>query len=210
MVLGVTGGVASGKSTVSAMLEEKGIPAVDFDRLSREVVEPGSAALKEIVGAFGEKILLPSGRLDRRELSRIVFSDSDKRRQLEAILHPPIIAAYWKRLSTYREDTDVRIVQAVIPLLYELDLQHLVHQTLVVYIPRALQIERLIRRDRIDAAHARGILSAQMPIEEKRKRADYVIVNDGSPQETEARVAALVPRLHSAAEGMIAAGTDQS
>jgi len=191
LILGVTGGIASGKSTVADMLRELGAPMIDFDLLAREVVAPGRPAWKEIVDYFGTAILLKDGFLDRKKLAGLVFKDPGNRRKLESITHPGIRDLFLKRVKEFTKTGSAPIVQAVIPLLFEAGLQELVHKILVVYIPRELQIERLTKRDHISREQAERILKAQLPIEDKLKHADFVIRNEKGLKETQKQVLAL-------------------
>ncbi|MFH0844703.1 MAG: dephospho-CoA kinase [Pseudomonadota bacterium] len=191
LLLGVTGGIASGKTTVANMLRELGAPLIDFDILARRVVEPGQPAWKEIVGYFGEDILQKDGCLDRRKLSKIVFRDEEKRRSLERMIHPRAFEECAKEIKEIAERAPNAIIQVVIPLVIEVGLQGLFHKILVVYIPREKQIERLIRRDRIRKEEAQDRLRAQLPIEDKVRYADFVIYNDGALEETRRQVGEL-------------------
>jgi dephospho-CoA kinase len=188
LLLGVTGGIASGKSSVTRMLEEMGAPLIDLDLLAREVVEPGKPAWKEIVGCFGKSVLLRDGKLDRKELSRVVFEDPEKRKKLEGFTHPRINEEFEKRVEEISGRVPDPIIQAEVPLLFEVGLQHRFHRVLVVYIPPDMQIRRLMRRDGISRAAAVRILKAQLPIDEKARRADFVIHNEGTLEETRAQV----------------------
>lgn len=188
LILGVTGGIASGKSTVADMLRELGAPVIDFDLLAREVVEPGKPAWKEIIHYFGNGILLENRSLDRKKLSETVFHDPEKRRKLESMTHPRIMNLFLKRVNQYEENDSGPIIQAVIPLLFEAHLQKLVHKVLVVYIPREMQVERLTKRDHITREQAERILEAQLPIEEKLEQADFVIHNEKGLKETRSQV----------------------
>lgn len=191
LILGVTGGIAGGKSTVAHMLRELGAPMIDFDLLAREVVAPGQPAWKEITRYFGTGILLKDGSLDRKKLAGLVFRDPEKRRKLESITHPWIRELFLKRVKEFAKTGSAPIVQAVIPLLFEAGLQELVHKILVVYIPRETQIERLTKRDHISREQAERILKAQLPIEDKLKHADFVIRNEKGLKETQKQVLAL-------------------
>jgi dephospho-CoA kinase len=191
VILGVTGGIASGKTTVARMLEELGAPAIDFDRLAREIVEPGEPALKEIANCFGEEVLGSDGRLDRGRLRSLVFQDEKKRKELEGITHPRIVAAFHEQVRKMAEKGPPPIVQAVIPLLFEANLEHLVHRVLLVYIPREMQIERVMSRDGVSREAAEKVLQAQWPIDEKVPLSDFVIRNDGSLEETRRQVKAV-------------------
>lgn len=183
-LLGVTGGVASGKTTVARMLEERGAPAIDFDLLSRVVVEVGKPAWREIVAAFGPEFLLADRRLDRERLRAVVFQDPAKRKLLERILHPPIFQEFVRVLGEHAGRRPGSIIQAVVPLLLEGGLRPLVHKVLVVYAPPEIQIKRLVKRDGISREMARRILEAQMPMEGKKGQADFVIDNSGPLQDT--------------------------
>ena len=188
LILGVTGGIASGKSTVARMLEESGAPAVDFDALARQIVEPGKPTFKELVAFFGEKVLVKEGGIDRKKLAGIVFQDQSKRKILESITHPRIVEAFLDQVREIASRDPHAIVQAVIPLLFEASLRHLVHKVLLVYIPRSMQIERLMRRDGIRREAAEKILNAQWPIDAKLGYADFVIHNEGTLEETRKQV----------------------
>lgn len=191
LVLGVTGGIASGKSTVAHMLAELGAPIIDFDRMAREVAAPGEPAFEEIVAYFGEQVKGPDGTLDRKRLSDMVFSDPEKRKTLEGMTHPRILDRFMRKVHEMARTHGHGIVQAVIPLLFEVNLIPLVHKILVVYIPPHKQMERLMARDHITRDKARRILDAQMPIDEKVKKADFVIRNEGDMDETREAVKAL-------------------
>jgi dephospho-CoA kinase len=184
VIVGVTGGIASGKSTVARMLEEFGAVAVDFDVLARRVVEPGTPAFNEIVALFGERVLQRGGGINRKKLAAVVFQDAHKRKALENITHPRIVEAFLGRVQEITARGGKTIILAVIPLLFEAGLRHLVHKVLLVYIPREMQIERLITRDGISPEEAENRLRAQGPIDEKLGYADLVIHNEGTLEET--------------------------
>lgn len=207
LVLGVTGGIAGGKSTVADMLAELSAPIIDFDRMAREVVEPGKPAFKEIVAHFGRRVMGPDGTLDRKRLSSIVFQDSEKRRELEGITHPRIVDRFMRRVRKMVQTHPGGIIQAVIPLLFEVHLEHLVHKILVVYIPREVQIARLMKRDGITQEDAGRILNAQMPIHRKVEKADFVLSNEKSIEETQKAVEAVWKALK-AVQNQPAAGRD--
>ncbi len=195
LVLGVTGGIASGKSTVSAMLAELGAPLIDFDVLAREVVEPGQPALESIIGYFGRKVLRADGTLDRKKLSKIVFNDPEKRHKLEEFTHGAIFEEYRNQVGRLATDNPGAIILAAVPLLMELNLQSMFEQVLVVYVSPAQQVERLAARDGISLSAAANILEAQLPIGEKVKLADYVINNGGTLEETRHQVELLWKKL---------------
>lgn len=188
LLLGVTGSIATGKSTVAAMLEELGAPIIDFDVLAREVVEPEEPAWKEIVEYFGKQVLNDDKSLDRKKLSDVVFNDLEKRKKLESFTHPRIQERFVVQLAEITKKDPNAIVQVVIPLLIEINLQYLFHKLLVVYTPQEMQVQRLATRDKITEAEALNILQSQLSIEEKAGYADYVINNDGSLEETREQV----------------------
>jgi dephospho-CoA kinase len=185
--IGLTGGIASGKSTVAAMFSELGVCIVDTDIIARELVAPGTPALAEVVAAFGPGILDPGGTLDRRLMRRIVFSDADRRQRLEAILHPRIRETARARSA----DCPGPYAILVVPLLFESGFDRLVERTIVVDCPETLQIERLMARDEATLGDARAIVEAQMARTERRARADDIIDSGTTLGATRERVAAL-------------------
>ena len=194
-LLGVTGGIASGKSTVAHMLEELGAPVIDTDVLAREVVEPGKPAFRAIVDYFGRQVLQEDGALDRKKISGIVFKDIEKRRKLEGLIHPRITEVVSSRLDAILEKDPNAIIQVVVPLLIETNQQQRYHSILVVYVPEQVQIQRLVERDHITREAAANILKAQLPIDEKVAHADFVIHNDKTMEETREQVRDLWKRL---------------
>jgi dephospho-CoA kinase len=188
LLLGVTGGIASGKTVVAKMLEGLGAPLIDFDVLARQVAEPGKPAFTLIVDYFGKEVLQGDGTLDRKKLSKIVFQDTEKRNQLEGFTHPPIYEAFLKRVKAITEKDPEAIIQAVVPLLIEKNLQSIFDKVLVVYVPEQQQIERLVERDGISRKEAAHILKAQLPINEKLAYADFVVNNQDSMEETRKQV----------------------
>ncbi|MFE5318894.1 dephospho-CoA kinase [Paenibacillus sp. NPDC056579] len=192
MNIGLTGGIACGKSTVSQMLVQRGAMLVDADRIAREVVEPGSPVLAQIRERFGSKVLLPDGSLHRKKLGETVFGDPQARKDLESIMHPSIRALMRERMSEYERLYPDKLVVVDVPLLYESGLQHMYEAVMVVYIPRTLQRQRLMQRDGISEEQAEARLAAQMDIEQKRALADVVIDNQGTLAQTEEQVEAFL------------------
>jgi dephospho-CoA kinase len=188
ILLGVTGGIASGKTTVARMLEDLGAPIIDFDLLSRVVVEPNKPAWKEIVAYFGEQVLLEDKTLDRKKISQIVFHEPEKRKKLESFIHPRVYHEFARLVKEFTAKDPNAIIQGVVPLLLEANLQHLFHKILLVYIPQEMQAERLMKRDRISREMATNILNAQLPIEEKKGYADFIVDNSGTLEETKRQV----------------------
>jgi dephospho-CoA kinase len=195
LLLGVTGGIASGKTTIAKMLEELGAPIIDFDVLARQVVEPGKPAWKEVVEYFGKQVLQEDDTLDRKKLSSIIFRDLEKRKKLESFTHPRINEEFVKQVNDIAKKIPGAIIQVVIPLLIELNLQYRFHKVLLVYLPEALQIKRLVERDGISEAEAANMMKAQLPIDEKVTYADYVIHNEGSLEDTKKQVEKLFEKL---------------
>jgi dephospho-CoA kinase len=186
-LIGLTGGIATGKSTVAAMLTALGAAVVDADALAREVLLPGTSGLDEVVARFGGTILDAGGGVDRAALGALVFADPGKRAALEAITHPRIAALMQDRILAAL-DSPAPLVVADIPLLFERDGQQGFEGTLLVYAPAATQLQRMRDRDGLDEDASRSRLAAQLPIDEKRRRATWVIDNSGSRESTAAQV----------------------
>lgn len=194
MVLGLTGSIACGKSTVSRMFQDRGATVVSADQLAREVVLPGSPVLAQLVERFGRGILQPDGHLDREGLARLIFADPEARADLNRLTHPAIARLAEGRLRQLRSQGLPLIVYEA-PLLFEAGAEDRVDQVLVVRVDPVIQLQRLMDRDRLDAEEARRRIAAQMPQERKLARADLVLDNSGSLEETERQVAALFARL---------------
>ncbi len=185
--IGLTGGIASGKSTVASLFASRGTTVIDTDRIAREVVEPGSPALAALVNALGGFILGSDGRLDRAVLRQRLFADGELRRTVDSILHPPILRELERRSRLAPGPYQV----FVIPLLVEERLEHVVHRVLVVDCSEEAQIARLIARDGETRESAMRILETQATRELRLAAAHDVIVNDGAPGELAAQVASL-------------------
>lgn len=185
-VLGVTGGIASGKSTVVSVFAEAGFPVVDGDVIARQVVEPQSVGLQALVEHFGKEILLPDGNLNRKKLGRIIFSDPQQRGKLDKILDPYIRKEIGRQIEEAKKTAP--LVIADIPLLYERDYVDQVDQVAVVYVSKELQKERLQLRDQLSEAEAKNRIASQLSLEEKKKKADIVFDNQGSIAQTKAAV----------------------
>jgi dephospho-CoA kinase len=187
LVVGLTGNIASGKSTVSRLLEVRGVTVIDADVLAREAVSPRSAALAAIVARWGERMLAADGTLDRAALRRIVFASSPERAALDAIVHPAVKARRDALLAEARAGGD-RVVVCDIPLLFEAGLTGDVDIILLVDAPRELRLERLVRDRGLSRSDALAMIDAQRPAEGKRARSQYVIDNDGTLETLRARV----------------------
>ncbi|MBI2369161.1 MAG: dephospho-CoA kinase [Deltaproteobacteria bacterium] len=188
LLVGLTGGIASGKSTVSRMLQERGAVVVDADRIAREVVAPGSPAFAAIVAAFGHDVVSDDGALDRRRLGEIVFADPARRRDLEAIVHPQIIGAIRRQVREIQARTPDALVVIDGALLIEAGFHREVDVVVLVSASRAHQMERLIQRDGLSPAEAAQRLDAQLPLEEKARYAHFVVSTDSSLEETARQV----------------------
>ena len=189
LLIGLTGGIGSGKSAVSRCFERLGVPVIDADQVAREVVEPGQPALAEIATAFGADLIQADGSLDRTRLRERVFADPDARRHLESILHPRIRTRMRERLAALPADTPYAVF--VIPLLFETGQQDTVDRVLVVEAAEAVRIARVTGRDGVAEDQVRRILAAQCSAEDRAAGADDLISNEGSESELAAKVAAL-------------------
>jgi len=187
-VIGLTGGVATGKSSVARFFLSKGAPVIDADQLAREAVEPGSRGLAEVAAVFGTGVLAPDGRLDRKRLGELVFSDSARRSQLEAILHPEIKRLAEERIASVAK-TGQRVVFYMAPLLIEAGVTDRVDEVWVVTVRPEVQLERLVQRDGISREQAQRMIDSQMPLAEKERYGRIVIDNSGTPEETGRRLA---------------------
>lgn len=185
--IGLTGGIASGKTSVARLLERLGAAVVDADQLSREVVQPGQEALGAIVAAFGSGVLNQDGTLNRAALARIVFGDPQARRTLESITHPAIKRLAQEKLARL-EQAGVETAFYVAPLLFEAGSAAGYSEIWVVYLDRETQLERLMARDGLDREQALARIASQMPMEEKRRLGQLVIDNGGTREELEAQV----------------------
>jgi dephospho-CoA kinase len=188
-LIGLTGGIATGKTTVNRMLAARGATVIDADALAREVVRPGEPALDAIVERFGTDVLQADGTLDRERLGAIVFADADARHALDGITHPRIAELTQERIAAALAG-DSPLVVVDIPLLFENAREAMFEGVLVVYAPADVQIRRLRERNGLDEPAALQRLAAQLPIDEKRDRATWVIDNSGSTAATERAVAA--------------------
>ena len=185
--VGITGGIGSGKSTAAGRFVELGVPAIDADVVAREVVKPGRSALKRVIDTFGVEVATTDGRLDRVKLRKIVFSDSEKKSQLENILHPEIHAEILRQLS----ESTAPYTVVVIPLLAESKRQYPLDRILVIDAPHELQIDRVSVRDNQSPQEVEHIIQLQASRQARMAIADDVIVNNGSTQDLQHEVDAL-------------------
>lgn len=188
MNLGLTGGIATGKSTVVQFFKKHDVDVIDADQIAREVVEPDHPGLTEVVDVFGKEVLEADGTLNRKKLGEIIFHDYDKKKKLERILHPHIRKLMFGRMEKYQQAHPDKLIVLDIPLLYESGLEDRFDEVMVVYIPEELQLQRLQQRDQIDERRALQKIRSQMSIENKKKLADVIIFNDGTKEQTQQQV----------------------
>jgi dephospho-CoA kinase len=186
-VIGLTGGIATGKSTVSAILKKAGAEIIDADRIAREVVKKGLPAYREIVENFGETVLLSNGEINRSVLGDLIFNDPRKKQLLNRIVHPHVRRETNRQLKDMENSSPDTIAVLDIPLLFEAEMHKDLSEVIVVYAPEHIQVKRLMKRDNISEADAVARVRSQMPIEEKKKRATIVIDNSGTMQDTRKR-----------------------
>jgi dephospho-CoA kinase len=188
LIVGLTGGVASGKAAISQILKEEGAYLIDADQIARELVQPHTATWNELIKVFGKEILQEDGSIHRKRLAAKVFSDPEQRNLLNQILHPRIKAEMNRRVKEIGQKDRDAIVVIDAALLIELGDHREMDKVIVVTSTEKQQIERLKKRDGVDQEEAQRILFSQMPLEEKLKVADFVIQNEGSFEETRRRV----------------------
>ncbi|MCE1246683.1 MAG: dephospho-CoA kinase [Firmicutes bacterium] len=177
----ITGGIATGKSMITAFFRQNGQTVVDTDEIARQVVEPGSPVLAKIVGEWGPEILLPDGNLDRKKLGSVIFSSEKDRKKLNSMMHPAIRKVMYKQAA----ESPNRIVFLDVPLLYEAKVPLPHDEVILVYCPRSIQKERLIIRDSVSAEDAEKRLSSQIDIEEKKNMSKIIIDNSGTPEQAQ-------------------------
>ncbi len=182
-VIGLTGGIATGKSSVALFFTEHGVPVIDADQLARAAVLPGSTALEQIISLFGREVLTREGALDRKRLGGMVFSDPEKRRKLENILHPEIQKKAEECIIQAAQAGHRRVIYMA-PLLIETGASNRMDDIWVVTVRPEIQLERLMQRDGISAAQAQRIIDSQMPLSEKERYGSVIIDNSGTEAET--------------------------
>jgi dephospho-CoA kinase len=193
-LIGLTGGIASGKSTVAAILRRLGAAVINADELSREVVQPDGEGWRAIVDVFGAEVLQPDRAIDRQKLRKIIFNDPEARKKLEAIIHPRVRALAEERIRELGA-AGYEIVVYEVPLLFEGNLHHWLRPVILVASDVATQKKRLQQRDHLAESEAAKHIAAQLSLEDKRRLADYVIENDGSLEDLELRVRALLEEI---------------
>jgi dephospho-CoA kinase len=192
-LIGLTGGVGSGKSTVATMLRELGAVVVDADEASHAVYEPGTPGFEAVVSEFGD-YYVSDGRIDRQRLGELIFKDAASRRRLNAIVHP-LVRDWMAARTTEAVEQGANVVIQDVPLLFENGLEPLFSSVVLVYVPEEMQVERLVQGRGFTPERAHAVIAAQVPIEEKRRRAHIVIDNSGTPEQTRVQVEQLWARL---------------
>ena len=200
-LIGLTGGIGTGKSTVSEMLRELGATVIDADAGARAVVEPGTEGLRAVVAEFGDRVLTPAGGLDRAALAEIVFGDPERRARLNAITHP-LVGVWMMQRTAEAAHRGATMVVHDVPLLYENRRQGLFERVILVYAPDEVAVGRLLERG-LSQDQARARIRAQMPIDEKRSLADHVIDNSEGREETRRQVAAVWKQVLAATDGQV-------
>lgn len=183
LTIGLTGGIASGKSTVSQMFKEAGIVVVDADVIARKVVEPGEEAYEQIVQSFGKDILLPDETIDRQKLGSVVFFNEEKRLLLNSIVHPAVRKHMLKEKEEHLNNGEETVILDI-PLLFESKLTELVDRTLLVYVDYETQLARLMNRNNLSKGESEARIQSQMPLKDKIQLADAVIDNNGTIEAT--------------------------
>lgn len=193
-IIGLTGGIASGKSTVSNLLRQAGLPIVDADQVARQVQRPGSVALDKLAAIFGQGVIAPDGNLNRQRLGQLVFADPTARHKLDRVMQPLIRDAIWQAVANFKRQGVANVVLDV-PLLFEEGYDTDCDMVVVVWVSPATELCRLMARNGYSKAAAQARIAAQLPLSTKMVRADVVINNDGSLEQTRRQVAQLVEDL---------------
>ncbi len=193
-IIGLTGGIASGKSTVSQMFQDVGIPVIDTDQITHDLYQKSSVVYHELVDAFGDSIIGVDKHINRKQLGAMIYNDDALRQQLNDIVHPHVKRVALSEVEKYKV-LDVPIIVMDVPLLFETDFIELVDFSVLVYVTKDKQIERLMDRDEIKEEFAKQKINAQMSLEEKRTKADYVIDNSTSIIETKKQFNNLIATL---------------
>jgi dephospho-CoA kinase len=193
MIIGLTGSIASGKSTVSNMLKEKGYPIVDADKIARQVVEPGTPVIKEIAEHFGDEVLNEDGSLNREKLGERIFRSEEERKKLNSIIHPAIRNEMIRQKEQWISKGAGTVILDI-PLLFESKLQSFVEKIIVVSVTPEIQKQRLIARNELNEQEAADRINSQLPMVEKEAGADAVIDNNGTIEETKMQVETLLDK----------------
>ncbi len=193
MIIGITGGIASGKSTLKAIIAKMGYEVLDADQVARNVIMKGNAAYSRIIEVFGTEIVDDDGQIDRRQLASVIFQNEEMRIRLNDITHPIIMEEIM--FQALEIENSKGMVFLDIPLLFETGYDLVMDYVIVCYVPEDIQMQRLMQRDQIDAVYAAQKIDAQWSLEKKVKLADFVIDNSGTVTDTEAQVQVVIDKL---------------
>lgn len=183
MIIGLTGSIASGKSTVAKMIESYGLPIVDADVVARQVVEPGTPTLKKIAEAFGPEVIAQDGSMDRAKVGSIIFHNEEMRQTLNGIIHPAIREEMLRQRDEFISFGEKNVFMDI-PLLFESKLEHFVEKIIVVSVNKEVQLQRLMERNGFAEEEANARIATQIPVKEKEQLADAVIHNNGTLEDT--------------------------
>lgn len=183
MIIGLTGSIASGKSTVAKMIQSYNLPIVDADQVARQVVEPGSPTLLKIAEVFGQDVISEDGTMNRAKVGNLIFHDETKRQQLNAIIHPAIREEMIRQRDEFISYGEKNVFMDI-PLLFESKLEHFVEKIIVVSVTEDVQLERLMERNGLTEEEAKARIATQIPVKDKEALADVVIYNNGSLEDT--------------------------
>lgn len=192
MILGLTGGIGTGKSTVANMLKEKGIPVVDTDLISREVIQYPEI-IEKIKLEISNEVFDFNNKLNRKKMSEIVFENQEKLKKLNEIMHPEILKKMWKEVEKLKKDYKIIVVD--IPLLFEINMEKEVDKILLIYASKEIQLKRIMERDGRTREEAIKIINSQMPLYKKREKSDYIIQNNDSLEKLEKSLDKIVQKL---------------
>ncbi len=196
IVVGLTGGIATGKTTVSKMFKESGYPVIDADEIAKSLLIKGSSAYEEILSAFGEDVLSTDQTINRKRLAKLLFHDEDARKKINAIIHPKAIDIIHSEIARYKQ-VGAPLIIVDVPLLYEAGLDKDMDYTVLVFARQKDQVDRLILRDKITEDYAKKKIKSQFPMSKKRELSDYVIDNSKSVLETKKSFKRVIEKLES-------------
>ncbi len=192
--IGLTGGIASGKSTVTEWFLEQGVKVLDADKIVRDLQQPNTVLLKQLAQTFGTDVIEENGHLNRALLGRLIFENEEAKRKLNDIMKPLIYQKLVEGIEEAKRDNEAMVVLDM-PLLYEFEFEHLVDTVVVVHVNRLTQVKRLMQRDQIEESYAKSKINSQMSLDEKRSRGDFVLTNEGSIEELKTQFKTLYAHL---------------